>query len=61
MLPTVCGAVVVTVSVVLPLVVTVAGDIEQADSFIAVGTLQLKLTTPVNPLMGLTVSLAVAD
>ena len=49
------GAVVVTVSVVLPLVDTEVGFNAQVLSVIAAGTEQLKLTVPVNPLMGVSV------
>lgn len=60
-LPAVCGAVVVTVSVVLPLVGTKVGESEQVDSFIAAGTEQVKFTIPVNPLTALTVRGVDAD
>jgi hypothetical protein len=57
----VCGAVVVTVSVVVPLVVTEAGLSEQLASFIVAGTVQVMLAVPMNPLVGLTVRVVVPD
>jgi hypothetical protein len=46
---TVCGPVVVTVSVALPLVVREAGFNVQVASLMLKGTVQFKLTVPVNP------------
>src|SRR5439155_15748686 len=50
--PTVCGAVVATVRTVVPVVVTEVGDKEQLASLMFAGTAQVKLTAPVNPLVG---------
>ena len=52
---------VVTVSIVVPLLVTKAGFNEQLASLIASGTVHLRLTTSVNPLVGLTVRVVVPD
>jgi hypothetical protein len=57
----VCGAVVVTVSVVVPVVTSEAGLSEQLASFIVAGTAHAKLTAPVNPLVGLRVRVVVPD
>lgn len=51
----VCGPVVVIVRVVLPLVTSDDGFAEQVASFIVVGTTQLNVTVPVNPVSGLIV------
>lgn len=50
-----------TVSVALPEVVTEDGDIEHVDSAIAAGTVQVKFTAPVNPLVGVKVRVEVPD
>ena len=51
----------VTASMVVPEVVTEGGDIEHVDSDIDAGTLQVKFTAPVNPLVGVKVSVEVPD
>ncbi len=55
------GAVVVTVSVVEPLVVTEVGFMEQAAAVIEIGTAHVKVTEPVNPLLGVSVIFEVPD
>lgn len=52
---TVCGPVVATVIAVLPLVAREEGFTEQVASVIFGGTVQLNVTVPVNPPVGLTV------
>jgi hypothetical protein len=49
------GAIVVIVSVVLPLVVREIGFSEQPPPVIAAGTAQVKVTVPVNPPVGVSV------
>jgi hypothetical protein len=58
---TVCGPVVETVNVVLPLVTIEEGLAEQVASLIVGGTRQLKATVPVNPPLGLTATDKVPD
>ena len=59
--PKVCGAVVVIVTVVLPLVTIEEGFAEQVASLIVAGTAQLRATVPVNPGPEVTATEAVPD
>ena len=58
---TVCGPVVETVNVVLPLVTMEDGFAEHVASLIVGGTMQLKVTVPVNPPLGFTATDDVPD